>query len=207
MPKKKEIKLVIFDLGKVILDFDHMITCNKLAKYSKKDAHYIYDFIFNSEMLNEFERGEISSMEMFSVISSELGLDISFEKFKEIWGDIFTIKEGIEQLIHQVKTLAKIAVLSNTDEMHFEDIRDKVEIIKDFDWLFLSHEAGYRKPEKEIFEYAINKSGISPENIIFIDDIQEFVEAANKLGMTGILYKDIITLKKDLEFYLDIIVS
>lgn len=207
MLKKKEIKLVIFDIGKVILDFDHMITCNKLAKYSKKDARYIYDFIFNSEMLDEYERGKINSMEMFSAISGELGLDISFEKFKEIWSNIFTIKEGIEQLIHRVKTLAKIAVLSNTDEMHFEDIRDKVEIIKDFDWLFLSHEAGYRKPEKEIFEYAINKTGISPENIIFIDDIQEFVEAANKLGITGILYKDIITLKKDLEFYLDIIVS
>ena len=207
MLKKKEIKLVIFDIGKVILDFDHMITCNKLAKYSKKDARYIYDFIFNSEMLDEYERGKINSMEMFSAISGELGLDISFEKFKEIWSNIFTIKEGIEQLIHRVKTLAKIAVLSNTDEMHFEDIRDKVEIIKDFDWLFLSHEAGYRKPEKEIFEYAINKTGISPENIIFIDDIQEFVEAANKLGITGILYKDIITLKKDLEFYLDIIAS
>ena len=207
MLKKKEIKLVIFDIGKVILDFDHMITCNKLAKYSKKDARYIYDFIFNSEMLDEYERGKINSMEIFSAISGELGLDISFEKFKEIWSNIFTIKEGIEQLIHRVKTLAKIAVLSNTDEMHFEDIRDKVEIIKDFDWLFLSHEAGYRKPEKEIFEYAINKTGISPENIIFIDDIQEFVEAANKLGITGILYKDIITLKKDLEFYLDIIVS
>lgn len=207
MLKKKEIKLVIFDIGKVILDFDHMTTCNKLAKYSKKDARYIYDFIFNSEMLDEYERGKINSMEMFSAISGELGLDISFEKFKEIWSNIFTIKEGIEQLIHRVKTLAKIAVLSNTDEMHFEDIRDKVEIIKDFDWLFLSHEAGYRKPEKEIFEYAINKTGISPENIIFIDDIQEFVEAASKLGITGILYKDIITLKKDLEFYLDIIVS
>ena len=207
MLKKKEIKLVIFDIGKVILDFDHMITCNKLAKYSKKDARYIYDFIFNSEMLDEYERGKINSMEIFSAISGELGLDISFEKFKEIWSNIFTIKEGIEQLIHRVKTLAKIAVLSNTDEMHFEDIRDKVEIIKDFDWLFLSHEAGYRKPEKEIFEYAINKTGISPENIIFIDDIGEFVEAANKLGITGILYKDIITLKKDLEFYLDIIVS
>lgn len=207
MLKKKEIKLVIFDIGKVILDFDHMITCNKLAKYSKKDARYIYDFIFNSEMLDEYERGKINSMEMFSAISGELGLDISFEKFKEIWSNIFTIKEGIEQLIHRVKTLAKIAVLSNTDEMHFEDIRDKVEIIKDFDWLFLSYEAGYRKSEKEIFEYAINKTGISPENIIFIDDIQEFVEAASKLGITGILYKDIITLKKDLEFYLDIIVS
>lgn len=197
--EKKEIKLVIFDIGKVILDFDHMITCGKLAKYSKKDGKYIYDFIFNSEMLDKYERGKISSVEMFETVSSELVLDVSFEKFKEIWGDIFSLKEGIEQLICWVKKIARIAVLSNTDEMHFDFIRDKIEIIKDFDWLFLSHEAGCRKPEKEIFEYAINKTGITPNDIIFIDDIQEFVEAANRSGINGILFKDIDTLRKDLE--------
>lgn len=88
--------------------------------------------------------------------------------------------------------------------MHFEIIRDKVEIIKDFDWLFLSHEIGHRKPEKEIFEYAIDKTGIAPEKIIFIDDIQEFVEAAGRLGINGILYTDINNLKRDLGKFLKI---
>ncbi|MEI7616737.1 MAG: HAD family phosphatase [Actinomycetota bacterium] len=199
---RKEIKLVIFDIGRVILDFDHMITCNKLAKYSKKDADYIYDFIFNSEALKEYEKGKINSLEMFNIVSLELGLGITYEKFREIWRDIFYLKEGIEKLIHRVKNFAAIAVLSNTDEIHFDFIREKVEIIKDFDWLFLSYEAGCRKPEKEIFEYAINKTGISPGEIIFIDDISEFVYAANQAGINGILFKDINTLRKDLEAYL-----
>jgi len=202
LKEKKEIKLVIFDIGRVILDFDHMITCNKLAKYSKKDGEYIYDFIFKSEMLNEYEKGEISSIKMFENVSGELDLDISFEKFREIWGDIFSLKEGIGELIRRVKKVARIAVLSNTDEMHFDFIREKVDIMKDFDWLFLSHETGCRKPEKEIFEYAINKTGIPPGEIIFIDDISEFVDAANQAGINGILFKDINSLRKDLEVYL-----
>jgi len=199
---RKEIKLVIFDIGRVILDFDHMITCSKLAKYSKKDANYIYDFIFNSEMLKEYEKGKINSLEMFNIVAFELGLGITYEKFRDIWRDIFFLKEGIEQLIYWVKNFARVAVLSNTDEIHFDFIREKVEIIKDFDWLFLSYEAGCRKPEKEIFEYAINKTGIPPGEIIFIDDISEFVDAANQAGINGILFKDINSLRKDLEAYL-----
>jgi glucose-1-phosphatase len=202
--RKSKIELVIFDLGKVILDFDHMITCNKLAKYSKKDALYIYNFIFKSELLENYEKGKISSMEMFSAVSDELEIDIPFIQFKEIWSDIFSLNDGIEQLIKRVRLHSKIAILSNTDEMHFEHIRDNVEIIKDFDWIFLSYEIGFRKPEKEIFVYAINKTGIAPEKIIFIDDIQEFVNEANKLGINGILYTDIDNLKINLEKFLKI---
>lgn len=195
----KEIRLVIFDIGRVILDFDHMITCRKLAKYSSKDEEYIYDYIFNSEVLNEYEKGKITSAKMFEAISDKLGLDIPFEKFKRIWGDIFTLKEGIEELIRRVKKAASIAVLSNTDEMHFDFIMDRVEIMKDFDWLFLSHEIGFRKPDKEIFEYIRDVTGFAPNEMIFIDDIEEFAEAASKYGIKGILFKDIDTLAKDLE--------
>jgi len=195
----KEIRLVIFDIGRVILDFDHMITCRKLAKYSSKDEEYIYDYIFNSEVLNEYEKGKITSAKMFEAISDKLGLDIPFEKFKRIWGDIFTLKEGIEELIRRVKKAASIAVLSNTDEMHFDFIMDRVEIMKDFDWLFLSHEIGFRKPDKEIFEYIRDVTGFAPNEMIFIDDIEEFVVAAKKYGIKGILFKDIDTLAKDLE--------
>jgi len=195
----KEIRLVIFDIGRVILDFDHMITCRKLAKYSSKDEEYIYDYIFNSEVLNEYEKGKITSAKMFEAISDKLGLDIPFEKFKRVWGDIFTLKEGIEELIRRVKKAASIAVLSNTDEMHFDFIMDRVEIMKDFDWLFLSHEIGFRKPDKEIFEYIRDVTGFAPNEMIFIDDIEEFVVAAKKYGIKGILFKDIDTLAKDLE--------
>lgn len=195
----KKIKLVIFDIGRVILDFDHMITCRKLAKYSKKDEKHIYDYIFKPEVLNEYEKGKITSLKMFEAISDKLGFDIPFEKFKEIWGDVFSLKEGVAKLIRKVKKAASIAVLSNTDEMHFDFIMDRVEIMKDFDWLFLSHKIGFRKPDKEIFEYITNITGIAPNEIIFIDDIEEFVVAANKYGIKGILFKDINTLEKDLE--------
>ena len=200
--KKKEIELIMFDLGNVIFNFDHMITCNKLSEYSKKDSAYIYNFIFKSSLIKSYDRGKISSSELFSTISDELDLHISFKEFNLAWSEIFWLNNGIDLLISWAKTQAKIAILSNTDEMHFNYIRDKFEIISEFDFIFLSYEIGYSKPESEIFEYAINKTGISADKIIFIDDIQEFVDAANKSGINGIWYKNISTLKKDLEAYL-----
>lgn len=200
--EKKEIELVMFDLGKVILNFDHMITCNKLSEYSKRDSTYIYDFIFKSDLTKNYDRGKISSRDLFSVISNKLDLKISFKKFRSAWSEIFWLNGGIVELICWVKTQARIAILSNTDEMHFNYIKDNFEIISDFNFVFLSYKIGYMKPDIEIFEYAINKTGISPEKIIFIDDIQDFVDAANKSGMSGICYKDMTTLKKDLEGFL-----
>ena len=95
--------------------------------------------------------------------------------------------------------MARIAVLSNTDEMHFDFIMDKVDIMKEFDWLFLSHKMGFRKPDNEVFEYITRITGFAPDEIIFIDDIEEFAEAANNYGIKGILFKDIKTLEKDLK--------
>lgn len=199
--QKKEIKLVMFDLGNVIFFFDHMITCSKLSEYSKKDSKYIYDFIFKSNLSKNYDTGKISSRELFSTVSSILDQKIPFEKFKHFWSEIFQLNDGIEEVISWVKTHAEIAVLSNTDELHFSYIKNKFEIISEFDYTFLSYKIGYLKPEKEIFEYAINKTGILPQKIIHIDDIQCFVDAAKKSGINGICYKDIKTLKNSLEKY------
>jgi glucose-1-phosphatase len=196
---KKKIELVMFDLGNVVFSFDHMITCNKLSKHSKKDSRYIYDFIYKSDLSKNYNTGKISSADFFSMISDKLDLDLTFNEFNLAWIEIFQLNEGIGKIIHWAKTHSEIAILSNTDEMHFNYIRNKFEIIRDFDYIFLSYEIGYLKPQKEIFEYVINKTGILPENIIHIDDIREFVDAANKSGINGIFYKDIKTLKNNLE--------
>jgi glucose-1-phosphatase len=196
---EKKIELVMFDLGNVILFFDHMITCNKLSEYSKKDARYIYDFIFKSDLSKNYDTGKISSLDLFAAISGRLELKISFEKFNLAWSEIFRLNFGIEKVIGWVKSSTDIAILSNTDEMHFNYIKNKFKIISDFDYKFLSYEIGYLKPQKEIFAYVTNKTGIPPQRIIHIDDVPEFVDAANKSGINGILFKDIKTLKNNLE--------
>lgn len=59
-----------------------------------------------------------------------------------------------------------------------------------FDAVVISAEVGMRKPEERIFRHAAERLGLAPEDCVFIDDIQANVEAAEALGMTGVLHGD-----------------
>nr|WP_246421882.1 HAD family phosphatase [Nocardiopsis mwathae] len=59
-----------------------------------------------------------------------------------------------------------------------------------FDAVVISGEVGMRKPEPEIFRHALELTGLSPAECVFIDDIEHNVRAAVELGMTGILHRD-----------------
>ena len=55
-----------------------------------------------------------------------------------------------------------------------------------------------RKPEKEIYQMVISKSGIKASNFIFFDDMKENIDAAKNVGMNGYLVSNI----SDLIYYL-----
>jgi putative hydrolase of the HAD superfamily len=68
-----------------------------------------------------------------------------------------------------------------------------------FDHLFLSHEVGFIKPEKEIYNAVEKISEFPPEEHIFIDDILEYVNAAKVLGWDGIQFLGYDDLVKNLK--------
>jgi epoxide hydrolase-like predicted phosphatase len=59
-----------------------------------------------------------------------------------------------------------------------------------FDAWVISAEVGMRKPEERIFLLAAQRLGLPPEQCVFIDDIQANVDAAEALGMAGVLHRD-----------------
>ncbi|MDI6703506.1 MAG: hypothetical protein QME40_02375, partial [bacterium] len=75
------IEVIIFDLGGVILNFDHHIICRRLSKISKYEEHEVYDFIFASGLENSYNEGKITSLEFFDTICKKLDLDITFHNF------------------------------------------------------------------------------------------------------------------------------
>ena len=90
----------------------------------------------------------------------------------------------------------KLIALSNVNSSHWDYLlNQKWGFIEYFDELILSHEVHMTKPEKKIFDYAIEKAGCKPEEILFIDDGLNNVVSAKKLGIVGIHFstaKDLI---------------
>ena len=195
---KTNIKVIIFDLGKVILDFDHMHICTKLSKQSPFGPDRIHDIIFNSGLEASFDMGIISPENFYLSVKKKARLEININVFQKIWTKIFTLNPGIEDLLSALKNRYRLLCLSNTNSWHFEYCIQKFHALKLFNGFILSYEVGKTKPDSAIFKEALKKAATLPDECVYIDDVPEFVETASKLGINGIHFKTVKKLKKEL---------
>lgn len=192
------IKALIFDLGNVILKVDKTEQFKKLARDSNKTVSYIKTFFENSEFRKAFERGKLNPKQFYEKTAKELNLKMNFKEFKKTWCYIFTLNEDVEELIKILKRKFELILLSNTDVLHFEYIKNKYKIVNAFDERVLSYEVGYRKPNPLIFLNALRRAETLPFKCVYIDDIPEFVYVARLMGIRAFQYKNFKKLKSDL---------
>jgi putative hydrolase of the HAD superfamily len=194
-------KLIIFDLGKVLLDFDHLDSCRRLSKYTSFSSSEIYKEIFLSGLEKEYDEGKISSFNFYKEIIKRFNIGedrLSFEEFKLIWGDIFFEIPSMANLMQILKKNYKVYLLSNTNEIHFNWVYNKFDILKIPEEYILSFKLGFRKPDKRIFYKALEKADVDSSECIYIDDIKEYIEVANSIGIKGIHFKSKERLEEEL---------
>lgn len=189
------IKLLVFDLGGVILPFEHKKIAYRLhEKSALKDEmgpEDIFNFLFDSNygLANPYEEGKMSSLEFFENLNRKFQLELSFEEFKEIWNPIFSEDKEVEEII---KTLKKrgypLFLLSNTNELHFSYIRENYPVVYLLDKWILSYQIGAKKPKKAIYDAVLQNVSLSPKEIFYVDDTPAYVEAALTLGMEAVLH-------------------
>jgi glucose-1-phosphatase len=196
-----QIKVIVFDLGRVLIDFDHQIAAKKIAELTRKDPQKIFELFFDSQLIQSFERGKISAEDFFVSVSRLLGLELSFEKFLSIWNQIFFLSEENKSVYALGKGLKKnlrLALLSNINILHFEYLKSNFPVFDIFNDIFLSCEMGFIKPEPEIYLRVISSLGVLPGEIFYVDDRPELIEASLKLGLRGFVFKGADQLKTDM---------
>ncbi len=188
------IEVILFDLGNVILPFNHYPIAEKLATFSRNkhplDPAHIFDYLFDRlhGSVNAYETGKISSEQFFQSLKRAFRLQIAFEEFASIWNDIFEENKEVTRMIRSLKGRKKLGLISNTNPLHFDYVLAKYPVLHLFDRWILSFEVGYKKPAPEIFRIAIDWASVAPEKILFIDDLKPHVDAAISLGMQGIQF-------------------
>lgn len=196
-----KIKAVIFDLGNVLLDFDHLIAARKIAEFTELSAKEIYDLFFDSELTALFEEGKILPREFFSKIREALNLRLSFDAFLPIWNEIFFFSEKNIAVYDAVRILKKnynLALLSNINILHFEYIKKNFPVFEAFENIVTSFEVGFRKPHPLIYRKTLELLKVSPENAFYTDDRAELVSKANELGIRSSVFVGFDKLQKDL---------
>jgi putative hydrolase of the HAD superfamily len=190
---------IICDLGNVLINFNHRIAVKKILAFTPRKEEDIYNLFFDSGLTELYEEGKISSDEFFHRVKKALGLEIDYDTFLPVWNDIFfevPLNIKMHNFLRKIKPAYKLIMISNLNESHFEFLKKKMGIFKEFDKLVLSYEVGFRKPHPEIYKVALDFAKTVPFKAFYIDDRKDLVEAASKLGIRGIVFNGEGSFKK-----------
>jgi len=199
------IEVIFFDLGNVILPFNHFQIAEKLSQFSQRkefqDPKKIFSYLFDLQegAIDPFDVGKVSPQEFFQTIKERLDLSISFDEFVPIWCNIFVEDREVTQIILSLKRKWRLGLLSNTDPLHFNYICSRFPVVEAFDKWILSYEVGFKKPAIQIFQKAVEWASVKPEEMLYIDDTKEYVEVAASLGIQSIHFISASQLKEALQ--------
>ncbi len=188
------IKAMLIDFGNVVAEFDHMKTSRNLAQFTRFNPEEIHEFIFESSGLERlYDIGEITSADFYRMITHGLTMrrELTMERFAEIWGNVFTPNPKLEEIFQLLPSDIRLVLLSNTNEWDWSYISQLPVVKKYFgeeERLTLSFREGCRKPDPRFFQAGIRRCGCHIQEIFFIDDIPEYVEAFKGLGGNGMAW-------------------
>ena len=197
MSVPKPLSLILFDVGNVILPFDLRIAMKQFEKECGFPSEKIFHRLMGGELDHSFESGRITPQEFYEHVTRELGMEISYDRFVTIWSDIFSENERVSALIRRLRKEYPIALISNTNVLHFEFVYRNFPIVREVGQFILSYEVGYRKPDPKIYQSALGRFGATPQRTLYIDDLEKFVKAAEELGLCGIHFTGADLLEKE----------
>jgi putative hydrolase of the HAD superfamily len=186
-------KFLYFDLGNVLLFFDHRRACRQLADLTGVDAQRIWDLLFASGVELDYEAGRISSREVYERFLRETGASLDFDAFARAASDIFEVNVPVKTILAQLAFCGyRMGVLSNTNEMHWRLLTDgRYSLMPGvFEQLVLSYEVGAVKPQPAIFQAAVERAGVAPQEIFYVDDIPGHVAGARAVGLDAVQFID-----------------
>jgi glucose-1-phosphatase len=184
------IEALLFDLGKVFIDFDFELGMRQFVAKTSLSREEFERVIWDKRWIRRYERGEISTAEYHRHLCETGKLCMALEEFEQAWSDVFLPDLILpELLLLDLKQRYPLILVSNTNEAHVAFIAKQYPVFDHFGHRIFSHEVGSLKPDSKIYEEAIRVSGKAPESLFFTDDREENIEAALQLGIRAHLFR------------------
>ena len=178
------VKAVFFDIGNIIFPIESY-RCHSLLSEKNIPIETI-STLRHLETSWDFEKGKIEGQEFYENVLKEIP---SYKKLTEddfymLWisilGETYLEIEEIIKDLHNKNIL--IYSLSNTNSWHAHSFL-KRPVFSYFHGHNMSHELGTVKPEDKIYRKALERVKLDPEEVLYIDDLQENLDAAIKIGI------------------------
>ena len=180
----------IFDLGKVLVDFDYSIAAQKIAARSTKSPADLHAFLGSSPLLVEYESGRLTRQTFYDAIRAAIGFRGDLAEFGSYFADIFAEMPGTIALHAELRRSGfKTYIFSNTNDLAIEHVRRNFPFLKNFDGYIFSYEVGAMKPDAPIYEAMEKMCGQRGADLIYLDDRSENIAAGAARGWRAILHE------------------
>jgi len=180
MPRR-EVDLVLFDLGGVLIELGGIAMLQELAGIAGDEA--VWARWLTCPWVRKFEMGQCSATEFSVGIVSEWRLDITPARFLKVFRDWpIGPYPGARELLEGVQRSVPIGCLSNTNSLHWEHQSVAWPMLGIFDFTFLSFELGLVKPDADIFEAVAEELPVDPHRVLYLDDVALNADAARNFG-------------------------
>ncbi len=181
-------QIVVFDLGKVLVDFDYSRAGRSLAAQANLPAAEIQAYLDHSPLLFRYETGELTRREFYATVCQHTGFRGSLEEFSVLFADIFT-EIGEMTALHAALRERGVPtyIFSNTNDLAIEHIRRDFPFFANFNGYIFSYEVGAMKPEAKIYEALETLTEKRGAEILYLDDRAENIAAGAARGWQTIL--------------------
>ena len=185
------LKLYIFDMGGVVsLNTD---VGEQIAERLEFDTGQLWGLM--REEIVSLMAGSITAEEFWRRFSWKSGRQVD----EDLWALTFQPRSNREviETIHALKTEARVVVGTNTIEPHYL-VHSRNGDYDIFDRVYASHQIGLVKPDPAFYTHILDREDCAPAETVFVDDAEENVEAARKLGIHGLRFEGAAKLRRDL---------
>jgi FMN phosphatase YigB (HAD superfamily) len=193
-------KAVVFDLGRVLLDFDYRIATDRLAQRCALSSEELRRLLDQSPLLHRYEAGQLSDEQFFAEFQSAASFRGDLAAFAPIFGDIFTPIEPMIRLHADLRARGvPTFIFSNTNNLAVRHIRQRYPFFAGFSGYVFSYQHNAMKPEARLYEVVERTVGGAGGALFYLDDRSENVEAARARGWQAILHVAPETSRRDLQ--------
>lgn len=199
-----EVGFLYFDMGNVLLSFSHEQMFRQMAELAGVDAQFVRHIFTEpagDSLQLQFETGLIEPVALYERFCRATSTRPDREALFLAASDMFAELPATVALVRRLRAAGnRLGVLSNTNANDWQFVTSgRFPFLQEcFDQYALSFEARAMKPDRAIYQYAVEKSGVPTNEVFFVDDRQENVAGALAAGLDAVLFTEVDALERDL---------
>ena len=195
------LRAVAFDYGMVLSGIPRQEARHELLRITGLTHEQFESYYWTDRLA--YDRGDLTGLAFWQKLVADAGLDLSVEQIEQLNASDARMWTTVnpEMLVWHAQLKERglqTAILSNMGDSVMESILESFAWVADFDVLIWSYQHRMVKPDPEIYHLLLEKLGTAPEEILFLDDKPENIEAARHQGIQGLQFSTIDQLRQDL---------